>query len=44
MRQANAVIRLNEDEVKTLSEWSRRGKSEHRLVERAKIILLAHAG
>lgn len=44
MRQANAVIRLNEEEVKTLTDWSRRGKSEHRLVERAKIILLAHEG
>ena len=44
MRHGNAVIRLNEDEVKILSEWSRRGNSEHRLVERAKIILLAHQG
>lgn len=44
MRQAPAVISLNEDEVKTLTEWSRRGRSEHRLVERARIVLLAHEG
>src|SRR3954452_22989621 len=44
MRREPAVIRLSEDEVKTLTEWSRRGKSEHRLVERAKIILLANQG
>ena len=44
MRQGNAVIRLSEDELRTLTEWTRRGKSEHRLVERAKIVLLAHEG
>ena len=44
MRQANAVIRLTEEELTALTEWSRRGKSEHRVVERAKIILLAHEG
>lgn len=44
MRREPAIIRLSEDEVKTLTEWSRRGKSEHRLVERARIILLAHEG
>lgn len=44
MRRDPAIISLNEDEVKTLTEWTRRGKSEHRLVERAKIILLAHRG
>jgi len=44
VRQANAVFRLSEDEVKTLTEWTRRGKREHRLVERAQIVLLAHAG
>jgi hypothetical protein len=26
MRQAPAIIRLNDDEVKTLADWSRRGK------------------
>src|SRR3954452_17189661 len=44
MRQATAVIRLSEEEVKILQDWSRRGKSEHRLVERARIILLAGEG
>ena len=44
MRRPAAVIRLTEEEVNTLREWTRRGKSEHRLVERARIILLAHAG
>jgi len=44
MRQANAVIRLTEDELNTLTDWTRRGKSEHRLVERAKIVLLSHEG
>lgn len=44
MRQSAATICLSEDEVQTLQEWTRRGKSEHRIVERAKIILLAHDG
>ena len=44
MRQPVALIRLTEEEVKTLQEWTRRGKSENRLVERARIILLAHTG
>src|SRR5438270_2096170 len=44
MRQATAVIRLSEEDVKSLQDWSRRGKSEHRLVERARIILLAGEG
>ena len=44
MRQAPAIIRLNDEELKTLAEWSRRGKQENRLVERARIILLAHEG
>jgi len=44
MRQAPAIIRLNEEEVKILADWSRRGKNEHRLVERSRIILLAHEG
>jgi transposase len=44
MRQPTAVIRLTEDEAKILEEWSRRGKMENRLVERARIVLLAHAG
>src|SRR5215207_6906935 len=44
MRQPIAVIRLTNQEAKTLEEWTRRGKKEHRLVERAKIVLLANAG
>ena len=44
MRQPAAIIGLSEEETKTLQDWSRRGKSEHRLVERARIILLAGEG
>src|SRR4051794_23783548 len=44
MRQATAVILLSEEEKVTLQDWSRRGKSEHRTVERARIILLAGEG
>jgi hypothetical protein len=44
MRQATAVILLSEEEKVTLQDWSRRGKSEHRMVERARIILLAGEG
>ena len=44
VRQPAAIVRLSEEETKTLQGWSRRGKNEHRLVERAKIILLADEG
>lgn len=44
MRKPIAVIRLTDEEVNILQEWTRRGKNENRLVERARIILLAHAG
>lgn len=44
MRRRTAVIGLTEEEVSTLREWTRRGKSEHRLVERARIVLLANEG
>ena len=44
MRQPTAVIRLTDEEAKTVEEWTRRGKNEHRLVEWARIILLAHGG
>jgi transposase len=44
MRQPRAGISLTDEEVRTLEEWTRRGKSEHRLVERARIILLANQG
>lgn len=44
MRQPTAIVHLTDEERGTLQEWTRRGKSEHRLVERAKIILLANEG
>jgi transposase len=44
MRRQPAIIRLTEQDASTLQEWSRRGKTEHRLVERARIILLANEG
>src|SRR5580704_8108122 len=44
MRQSTAVICLTDEEAKTLAEWTRRGKGEHRLVERARIIQLANVG
>jgi transposase len=40
-RWNTAVVRLTEDERITLREWTRRGKNENRLVERARVILLA---
>jgi len=39
-----ARILLTDAETATLKEWTRRGKSEQRLVERARIILLASEG
>jgi hypothetical protein len=44
MRRPNAIIRVSDEEIQTLQDWTRRGKSEHRLVERAGIILLAGEG
>lgn len=44
MRCQAAVIRLTDDEATQLREWARRGKTENRLVERARIILLANEG
>lgn len=44
MRRQTATISLTEEEISALREWTRRGKSEHRLAERAKIILLANGG
>ena len=38
------MIRLSEENASTLQEWIRKGKTEHRLVERARIILLANEG
>jgi transposase len=44
MRRQTATIRLTDEEVRTLQGWIRQGKTEHRLVERARILLLAHEG
>jgi transposase len=44
MRQPAAVIRLSDEEAKALEGWTRRGKKENRLVERARIVLLANTG
>src|ERR1700683_4559651 len=38
------VIRLTSEEEQILRQWARAGTSEHRMVERAKVILLAHQG
>lgn len=38
------MVRLSEEERTTLQEWTRRGKCENRLVERARVILLAEQG
>ncbi|MGA2422212.1 MAG: IS630 family transposase [Candidatus Acidiferrum sp.] len=44
MRRQTAVVRLTDEELGKLREWTRRGKSEQRVVERARIILLANEG
>lgn len=44
MGQSPARIQLTEAEAATLKEWTRRGKSEQRLVDRARIVLLASEG
>lgn len=38
------LVRLSEEERTTLRDWVRKGKSENRLVERARVILLADEG
>ena len=38
------AIDLTQEEERTLRQWARAGTSEHRMVERAKVILLAHRG
>ena len=43
-RRTTAVVQLSEEERTTLREWSRKGKGEYRLVERARVILLADEG
>jgi transposase len=37
-------IYLTSEEERMLRQWARAGTSEHRMVERAKVILLAHQG
>jgi hypothetical protein len=44
MRRPTAVVRLTEEKASKLKEWARRRKSEQRVVERARIILLANEG
>jgi transposase len=44
MAKPAAVIQLSADEEKTLRRWLRMGTSEHRKVERARIILFAGQG
>jgi transposase len=44
MRRQSATFRLSDEEMKTLQGWVRQGKAEHRMVERARIVLLAHEG
>lgn len=44
MRRKSVTVCLSDEERKTLEAWSRQGKAEHRLVERSRIILLAHKG
>src|ERR1700685_2511151 len=39
-----STISLTSEEEQTLRQWARAGTSEHRMVERAKVILLAHQG
>src|ERR1017187_7532961 len=39
-----AAISLTSEEESTLRQWARAGTSEHRLVERAKVILLLNQG
>src|SRR5665213_2264608 len=44
MRRSSAAVRVTDEERQVLDEWLRRGKTERRLAERAKIVLLAHEG
>ena len=43
LRRAAPIV-LTEQEREILSQWARSGSEEHRLVERANVILLAHEG
>src|SRR5579862_7457601 len=44
MSRSPAQVRLTPEEEATLRGWTRKGSTEQRLVERAKIILLSHEG
>jgi len=44
MSRSPAQVRLSDSEEATLREWTRKGTSEQRLVDRARIILLSHEG
>jgi transposase len=44
MRRQNAMVRLTEEERKTLHQWTRKGRNENRFVERARVILMADEG
>ena len=44
MSRAPARIDLTEEERSTLRDWTRKGTSEQRVVDRARIILLSHDG
>src|SRR5450432_171714 len=44
MRRASAAVQVSDEEKQVLDGWLRRGKTERRLAERAKIVLLAHEG
>jgi len=44
MSRSPAQVRLSESEEATLREWTRKGTSEQRLVDRARIILLSDEG
>lgn len=44
MSRSPAQVRLTESEEATLREWTRKGSSEQRLVDRARIILLSNEG
>lgn len=43
-RSLTAGIRLTEQEEAVLRSWTRKSSSEQRLVDRARIILMSHAG
>jgi transposase len=43
-RRSRALVRLTDEERKTLRDCTRQGKSESRMVERARVILMADEG